>query len=87
MTHFNEAKLHNGFHSRISVKIINFGLDLEKICQNNGKASNSIIRDVFAAKLEILALEICPGGDNYLRFSRINAICKENGQNRHKYSF
>ena len=68
------------------MKIIIFGIDLEKICQNNGKASNSIIRDVFAVKLEILALEICLGGVFKLHFSRINAICKENGQNRHKYS-
>jgi hypothetical protein len=37
------------------VKIRKFGLDLEKICQNSGKASKSNVRVIFATKLEILA--------------------------------
>ena len=58
LAQFNQAKLQNGSHSRISVKIRNIGIDLKKNCQNSGKASNSIIRDVIAVNLEILALEI-----------------------------
>ena len=58
LAQFNQAKLQNGYHSRISVKIRNIGIDLKKNCLNIGKASNSIIRGVIVVNLEILALEI-----------------------------
>ena len=52
---FNEEKLQNDLHRWIFVKIRKFGLDLEKICQNSGIASKSIVRVIIATKLEILA--------------------------------